>query len=93
MRTSLSKDDVLHIPSTPVSRAVRVGVLPAKVVNDNDNDNYNDTDDDNVNDTDNDNDNDIDNDNNNDNDHSFSQLFVHKALTCPEGQSGWVEWT
>ena len=60
---------------------MRVGVLPAKVVNDNDNDN------------DNHNDNDTANDNDNYNDHSFNQLFVHKALTCPEGQSGWVEWT
>ena len=29
------------------------------------------------------------NDNDNDNDHSSSQLRVHKALTCPEGQSAW----
>ena len=28
-------------------------------------------------------------DNDNDNDHSFSQLSVHEALTCPEGQSAW----
>ena len=27
--------------------------------------------------------------NDNDNDHSSSQLRVHKALTCPEGQSAW----
>ena len=25
-----------------------------------------------------------------DDDHSFSQLPVHKALTCPEGQSAWA---
>ena len=25
-----------------------------------------------------------------DNDHSFSQLSVHKALTCPEDQSTWA---
>ena len=67
--------------------AVRVGVLPAKVVNDNDNDKDNHND--NYNDTNNDNDDDDDNDN----DHSFSQLFVHKALTCPEGEIGLVEWT
>ena len=29
-------------------------------------------------------------DNDNDNDHSFSQLPVHKALTCPKGQSAWA---
>ena len=29
------------------------------------------------------------NENDNDKDHSFSQLSVHKALTCPEGQSSW----
>ena len=29
-------------------------------------------------------------DNDNDNDHSFSQLSVHKPLTCPEAQSAWA---
>ena len=28
--------------------------------------------------------------NDNDNDHSLSQLPVHKAQTCPEGQCAWV---
>ena len=28
--------------------------------------------------------------NDNDNDHSFSELSVHKALTCPEGLSAWA---
>ena len=31
-----------------------------------------------------------DNDNDNDHDHSFSQLPVHKALTCPEVHIAWV---
>ena len=30
------------------------------------------------------------NENDNDNDHSFSQLRVHKTLTCPTGQSAWA---
>ena len=29
-------------------------------------------------------------DNDNDNDHSSNQLPVHKALTCPDGQSAWA---
>ena len=29
-------------------------------------------------------------DNDDDNDYSFNQLSVHKALTCPEGQSAWA---
>ena len=29
-------------------------------------------------------------DKDNDNDHSFSQLPVHKAPSCPKGQSAWA---
>ena len=32
----------------------------------------------------------LDNGNGNDDDRSFSQLPVHKALTCPAGQSAWA---